>query len=90
MVQRSHKHSYNAKSGAAIIIFQATGKLLHLGVCNKYFSRLKRSQWFIQLIFSGHWALSHLKEGVVCLYDTLQPKSLHPNVLKQMVALYDK
>ena len=34
--KRSHKHSYNAKSGAAIIIGKATGKLLHVGVRNKY------------------------------------------------------
>ena len=34
--KRSHKHSYNAKSGVAIIIGQATGKLLHIGVRNKY------------------------------------------------------
>ena len=35
---RTHKHSYNAKSGVAIIIGQATRKLLHLGVRNKYCS----------------------------------------------------
>ena len=34
--KRSHKHSYNAKSGVAIIIGKATGKLLHIGVRNKY------------------------------------------------------
>ena len=33
--KRSHKHSYNAKSGVAIIIGKATGKLLYLGVRNK-------------------------------------------------------
>ena len=32
----SHKHSYNAKSGVGIIIRQKTGKLLHIGVRNKY------------------------------------------------------
>ena len=36
--KRSHKHSYNANSGVAIIIGKATGKLLHLGVRNKYCS----------------------------------------------------
>ncbi len=36
--KRSHKHSYNAKSGVAIIIGKATGKLLYLGVRNKYCS----------------------------------------------------
>ena len=34
--KRSHKHSYNAKSGVAIIIGKKTGKLLHIGVCNKF------------------------------------------------------
>lgn len=34
--KRSHKHSYNAKSGVAIIIGKETGKLLHIGVHNKY------------------------------------------------------
>ena len=33
--KRSHKHSYNAAGGVAIIIGQATGKLLHIGICNK-------------------------------------------------------
>ena len=32
----SHRHSYNAKSGVGIIIGQATGKLLHIGIRNKY------------------------------------------------------
>lgn len=34
--KRAHKHSYNAKSGVGIIIGQRTGKLLYLGVRNKY------------------------------------------------------
>ena len=34
--KRSHKHSYNAKSRVAVIIGKATGKLLFLGVRNKY------------------------------------------------------
>lgn len=34
--KRSHKHSYNAKSGVGIILGLRTGKLLHLGVRNKY------------------------------------------------------
>lgn len=34
--KRSHRHCYNANSGVAIIIGKATGKLLHLGVRNKY------------------------------------------------------
>lgn len=34
--KRSHKHSYNAKSGVAIIIGQQTGKILFMGVRNKF------------------------------------------------------
>ncbi len=34
--KRSHKHSYNANSGVAIIIGKETGKLLYIGVRNKY------------------------------------------------------
>ena len=36
--KRSHKHSYNAKSGVAVIIGIHTKKLLFLGVRNKYCS----------------------------------------------------
>ncbi|KAJ8298756.1 hypothetical protein KUTeg_022816, partial [Tegillarca granosa] len=34
--KRSHKHSYNAMVGCAIIIGAETGKLLHIGVTNKH------------------------------------------------------
>ena len=36
--KRSHKHSYNTKSGVAVIIGNTTKKLLYLGVRNKYCS----------------------------------------------------
>ncbi len=36
--KRSHKHSYNANSGVGIILGHAIGKLLYLGVRNKYCS----------------------------------------------------
>jgi hypothetical protein len=36
--KRSHKHSYNAKSLVGIIIGHATGKLLFIGIQNKYCS----------------------------------------------------
>ena len=36
--KRSHKHSYNAKSGVAVIFGQHTRKLLFLGVRNKFCS----------------------------------------------------
>jgi hypothetical protein len=34
--KRSHKHSYNAMGGVAIIIGAHTGKLLHVGIRNKH------------------------------------------------------
>ena len=36
--KHSHKHSYNAKSRVEIIIGQKTGKVLHIGMRNKYCS----------------------------------------------------
>ena len=36
--KRTHQHSYNAKSDVGIIIGLETGKLLHVGVRNKYCS----------------------------------------------------
>ena len=41
--KRSHKHSYNAKSGVAIIIGKETGKILHIGVRNKYCAACARN-----------------------------------------------
>ena len=34
--KRFHKHSYNAKSGVGIMIGKETGKILYLGIRNKY------------------------------------------------------
>lgn len=42
--KRSHKHSYNAKSGMAIIIGKETNKLLYLGIRNKFCSICTISQ----------------------------------------------
>ena len=36
--KRSHKHSYNAKSGVGIVVGNETKNLLHVGVRNKYCS----------------------------------------------------
>ena len=40
--KRSHRHSYNVNSGVAIIIGKATGKIIYLGVRNKYSSACAR------------------------------------------------
>ena len=42
--KRSHKHSYNAKSGVGIIVGMQTKKLLHVGVRNKYCSVCARAE----------------------------------------------
>ncbi|XP_031333159.1 uncharacterized protein LOC116182246 [Photinus pyralis] len=42
--KRSYGHSYNAASGVAVIIGRATGKLLYLGVRNKFCSICARAQ----------------------------------------------
>lgn len=41
--KRSHKHSYNANSGVAIIVGKETGKLLHIGVRNKFCTACARN-----------------------------------------------
>jgi hypothetical protein len=41
--KRSHKHSYNANSGVAIIVGKETGKLLHVGVRNKFCTACARN-----------------------------------------------
>ena len=40
--KHTHKHSYNAKLGIAIITGKATGKILYMGVCNKFCSICNR------------------------------------------------
>ena len=40
--KRTHKHTYNALSGVGVIFGQQTGKLLYLGVCNKFCASCKR------------------------------------------------
>ena len=38
--------------------------------------------------YSAHWVLSHFREGQVYLYDSLQCKTLHPDLKQQLVTLY--
>lgn len=42
--KRAHKHTYNALGGVAIIIGAATGKILHVGVRNKFCYICKTAQ----------------------------------------------
>jgi len=38
--------------------------------------------------FYEHWALSHIRENTVYLYNSLQPKSINPTLAEQLCALY--
>ena len=41
--KRSHKHSYNANCGVAIIVGRETGQLLHIGIRNKFCTACARN-----------------------------------------------
>ena len=38
--------------------------------------------------YSNHWALTHFRDSVIYLYDSLQMEQLHPELKMQMLALY--
>ena len=38
--------------------------------------------------FCEHWALSYIRDDVIYLYDSLQPKCIHCNLAEQLSALY--
>ena len=40
------------------------------------------------IFFNSHWVLSHFSEGEAYIYDSLQAKTLHPDLKKQLAALY--
>ena len=52
--------------------------------------RQAQSKEFFFHHFSDHWALSHLAPEGVLYYDSLAPKSLHPDLKNQLIALYGK
>ena len=74
--KRSHKHSYNANSGVGIILGKETGRLLYLGVRNKYRSAcaqgipqdvfliglLPPPKWRRTSFWRGFWRLSGYME----------------------------
>ena len=48
--KHTHKHSYNAKSGVAVIFGAHTKKLLFMGVCNKYCCICAAAQLFNSIL----------------------------------------
>ena len=57
--KRSRKHSYNAKSGVGVIFGQITGKLLHIGVRNKYCTAVRWGYHKISMCASKIGTLLH-------------------------------
>ena len=84
--KRSHRHSYNAKSGVGIIIGQATGKLLHIGVRNKYFSTCTHGVPADQHVCYKNWdASSSEMEPDIILEGFKQAEEVHGVRYKRFV-----
>ncbi len=76
--KRSHKHSYNANSGVGIIVGKATGKLLHLGVRNKFCSACAQGIPQDRHHCYKNWsALSSEMETDIILEGFLQAERVH-------------
>ena len=84
--KRSHCHSYNAKSGVGIIIGQATGKLLHIGVRNKYCSACTRGVPVDQHVCYKNWDKSSSEmEPDIILEGFKQAEKVHEVRYKRFV-----
>ena len=70
--KRSHKHSYNTKSGVAIINGKATGRILHMGVCNARGIPAKNHACFKNWVASS----SEIETDII-LEDFLQAERVH-------------
>ena len=76
--KRSHKHSYNAKSGVAVIIGKATGKLLHIGVRNKHCHACSRGISKENHVCYKNWSASSSEmETDIVLEGFLQAEKVH-------------
>ena len=76
--KRSHKHSYNAKSGVAIIIGKATGRLLYLGVRNKYCHACTRQISIEKHVCYKNWnASSSEMETDIIVQGFLEAERVH-------------
>ena len=76
--KRSHRHSYNAKSGVGIIIGQKTRKLLYIGVRNKYCTSCAQGIPQEQHICYRNWdASSSQMETSIILEGFKEAKRVH-------------
>ena len=84
--KRSHRHSYNAKAGVGIIIGQATGKLLHIEVRNKYCSACTHEVPADQHVCYTNWdASSSEMEPDIILEGFKQAEEVHGVRYKRFV-----
>lgn len=76
--KRSHKYSYNAKSGVGIIIGKQTGNILHIGVRNKYCSACAQGVPIDKHQFFKNWnASSSEMESDIILESFLRAEQTH-------------
>ncbi|KAB0790570.1 hypothetical protein PPYR_15020, partial [Photinus pyralis] len=90
--QRSYGHSYNASSGVAVIIGKATGKILFLGVRNKYCSvcaRAKKEDEIKEHICYKNWtASSGAMESDIIVEGFNHSISMHKIKYLKFIAAY--
>lgn len=76
--KRSHKHSYNANSGVGIIIGKETGKILYMGVRNKYCHTCARNISPDKHVCFRNWSESSSEmETDIILEGFLQAERVH-------------
>ena len=75
--KRSHKHSYNAKSGVAIIIGKEKGKLLFIGVRNKYCNACASGKKNNHAYFRNWNASSSEMETDIILEGFIEAEKVH-------------
>ena len=76
--KHSHKHSYNAKSGVAIIAGKETGKLLYIGVRNKFCAACSRNIPKENHICFRNWSKSSSEmESDILLQGFMEAERVH-------------
>lgn len=75
--KRTHKHTYNALSAVGVIFGQETGKLLYLGVRNKYCSVCKKDPTKEHTCFKNWTGTSSSMESDIILEGFLAAEKQH-------------
>ena len=91
--KRTHKHSYNAKPGVAIIIGKETEKILYIGVRNKYCAACARNIPKDRHTCYKNWTASSSEMETDCIVEGSWRQRLYtvfvtPDSLEMESALY--